>query len=292
MASKPCLLACWKPHTTHVTTSSIIHPFVVIVWNDTDLPPPAAVDRKMWVATKHCLPAHWNHHTRTTTPTSSNLRPFLAICQYGTCCSLPAYYGHRVGLVPSIPCHLVYVHQCHMSITTTTAACSFIVILVYKTCLLLPTISYGCTLALSTHHLPAYINLTLLFLLLILVFHLLLGIERAGNSNCNSLTKNTMKSKHFLLLSTLDCYYQVTSLIHGNTYHVYFPGLSLPLVTTSAASYSAPSSISDGALAILGQSKLQQVDTESSDTVPCVQVQVGLTEGLQREYAREGIHGE
>ena len=292
--------------TTPTTPRSrLVRLFIVVIWYTTGLLPSVVGQSSKSVALKPRLPSIWRHHhpntslttattnTTTTASCSSIVPPIVISLLIDIDVSLPPDVRDRSILVASTHCCQ------HLSTATTyigtvckvppTNTHSLIVILNYKPRLMPPTYVNGLMLATSHLHLPTYFLPLLQFLTIIqslphfistaslspafrclLSFvprpsHMLLGIVGVGTSD-SYLSICTMIFNSFLLLFTPDSYSYVTILIHDNIHPVFTQVLLLPAATCTA-SHSAPSSISDGALAMLVQPESLM---DSSTTASCL----------------------
>jgi hypothetical protein len=223
---------------------------IVIILPDAGLLTPGGGNRIKLGTFMQCLPACQipNITTSTLTTTPSNARQFMAISKYGTCPSLPAD-GHRLILepsVPSIPCHFAHKHQHHTPKITPTAARSFIVILDSKTYLLLSFPDY-------LHHEIAVLTPA------IQSIFTQVGCTHVSiivHGNANQLYLPILLAHKYAFLHVYFLYVhclQATVILHEIPCQLKLTVLLLPPVVSCADSYSAPFSISDGALAMLGQ---------------------------------------
>ena len=217
---------------------------IVILLPNTGFPSPGVGNRTVLGMVMQCLLAHQNLNIATTTATTAhrNFRQVMAIGIYGTCPSQPAD-GHRLRLVPSrplIPSYFARTRQYHTSKITPTTARLFIVILDSKTRLVPSIPEY-------LHHiadLPPDIQS-------ILTQVGCIHVHRILHVNAYPLYLAILLAHKHAFLHVY--FLHATIVIHDNTYQIYLTVLLLPPVAACADSYSAPSSISDGALAMLGK---------------------------------------
>ena len=204
------------------------------------------------------LPAHqiFNITITLTTTTTSNIRQFMAIGIYGTCLSLPAE-DHRVKLVPLLPLIPHYFTNKHLPHSSNLLLLLLAHLL--SSWILKPAFYHRywttCTTKLQLLLWPSSIfSLKWVFTLLA--------------------HKYAFFHVYFLHVYCL----HATLKIHDNIYQLQLTVLLLPQFAACADSYSAPSSISDGALAMLGQPSYnmwKQATTTPSHASPPMPSQPG-----------------